>query len=71
MTAHIPFLIRSGFAGTMTSAALLHLICGVLAVLSVSLVNADDPYRYLTWTATYGTLSPLGVPQQVGFLFIC
>ncbi|CAN1225295.1 L-ascorbate oxidase homolog [Linum grandiflorum] len=37
----------------------------VLAILSVSLVNADDPYRFYTWTVTYGTTSPLGVPQRV------
>ncbi|KAM7251952.1 hypothetical protein ACFE04_023835 [Oxalis oulophora] len=38
----------------------------VAAVLSVYLVvNADDPYRYYTWTVTYGTAYPLGVPQQV------
>ncbi|XP_071725066.1 L-ascorbate oxidase homolog [Rutidosis leptorrhynchoides] len=37
----------------------------VLAVLSLSMVNADDPYRFYTWTVTYGNASPLGVPQQV------
>ncbi|KAE8665936.1 SKU5 similar 17 isoform 2 [Hibiscus syriacus] len=37
----------------------------LLAVLGVSLVNAEDPYLYFTWTATYGTRSILGVPQQV------
>lgn len=45
---------------------LLHVICGVLAVLVVDHVKADDPYRYYTWIVTYGTLSPLGIPQQVG-----
>jgi iron transport multicopper oxidase len=33
--------------------------------LSVSLVKSEDPYRYFTWTVSYGTASPLGVPQQV------
>lgn len=56
----------SNFADSMEKAVLLHVICGVLAVLGVSLVEADDPYRYYTWTVTYGTLYPLGVPQQVG-----
>ncbi|PIA56106.1 hypothetical protein AQUCO_00700455v1 [Aquilegia coerulea] len=44
-----------------------HLICGVLLVcLSISsLVNAEDPYRFYTWTVTYGTLSVSGSPQQV------
>ncbi|XP_062102140.1 L-ascorbate oxidase homolog [Humulus lupulus] len=51
----------------MDKKVLVHLICGlVLAVLSsVSVVKADDPYKYYTWTVTYGTISPLGVPQQV------
>lgn len=54
------------FADSMEKAVLLHVIFGVLAVLGVSLVKADDPYRYYTWTVTYGTRYPLGVPQQVG-----
>ncbi|KAM7258344.1 hypothetical protein ACFE04_014085 [Oxalis oulophora] len=28
-------------------------------------VRAEDPYFFFTWNVTYGTLSPLGVPQQV------
>lgn len=45
---------------------LLRSICvALLALLSVSLVKAEDPYRYFTWTVTYGTASPMGVPQQV------
>ncbi|XP_047313602.1 L-ascorbate oxidase homolog [Impatiens glandulifera] len=27
-------------------------------------VNAEDPYLFYTWTVTYGTISPLGIPQQ-------
>jgi hypothetical protein len=42
---------------------LLHFV--VLVLLSVSLVQAEDAYKYFTWTVTYGTLSPLGSPQQV------
>lgn len=42
---------------------LLHFV--ILALLSVSLVQAEDAYKYFTWTVTYGTLSPLGSPQQV------
>ncbi|CAI0553869.1 unnamed protein product [Linum tenue] len=51
----------------MGKQSLLHLLCGVclLAVLSVSLVNAENPYRFYTWTVAYGTISPLGVPQRV------
>ncbi|XP_012835087.1 PREDICTED: L-ascorbate oxidase homolog [Erythranthe guttata] len=29
------------------------------------IVNAEDPYRFFTWTVTYGTASPLGLSQQV------
>ncbi|XP_057500611.1 L-ascorbate oxidase homolog [Actinidia eriantha] len=43
----------------------LHSILVALALLSVSLVKAEDAYRDYTWTVTYGTASPLGVPQQV------
>lgn len=39
------------------------LLVGILFILS--LVRAEDPYRFFTWTVTYGTASPLGVPQQV------
>ncbi|KAK1384845.1 hypothetical protein POM88_022580 [Heracleum sosnowskyi] len=39
------------------------IICVIL--LSVSIAKAEDPYRYFTWTVTYGTASPLGVPQQI------
>ncbi|XP_030468612.1 L-ascorbate oxidase homolog [Syzygium oleosum] len=35
-----------------------------LAWLSAFLASAEDAYRYFTWTVTYGTISPLGVPQQ-------
>ncbi|KAG5028678.1 hypothetical protein JHK87_012192 [Glycine soja] len=49
----------------MESTSLLHLLLGVvLALLSVSLVQGEDAYKYYTWTVTYGTLSPLGSPQQ-------
>jgi len=43
----------------------IRLILGIL--FSTSLVKAENPYRYFTWTVTYGTASPLGVPQQVCF----
>ncbi|KAH0697513.1 hypothetical protein KY290_015385 [Solanum tuberosum] len=49
----------------MGNVALFHLICGIFIFWSVSVVKAEDTYKYFTWTATYGTLSPLGVPQQV------
>ncbi|KAK4783975.1 hypothetical protein SAY86_018343 [Trapa natans] len=43
----------------------LRLLYGVLAFCCVTVVIADDPYRFYTWTVTYGTIYPLGVPQQV------
>ncbi|KAL9327690.1 hypothetical protein ACSQ67_002693 [Phaseolus vulgaris] len=49
----------------MGSATLLHLLCFVIASVSVSLVQAEDAYKFYTWTVTYGNLSPLGSPQQV------
>lgn len=48
------------------STSLLPLLCIVVAlVVSVSLVQAEDDYKFYTWTVTYGILSPLGTPQQV------
>ncbi|PIN00476.1 Multicopper oxidase [Handroanthus impetiginosus] len=37
-----------------------------LAVLLIcfAAVAAESPYRYYTWNVTYGTIYPLGVPQQ-------
>lgn len=41
------------------------LIFSILGFWSNSVVKAEDAYKYFTWTVTYGTISPLGVPQQV------
>ncbi|GAA0168239.1 oxidase [Lithospermum erythrorhizon] len=30
-----------------------------------ALVRAEDPYHFFEWHVTYGTIAPLGVPQQV------
>lgn len=49
----------------MEKAPQFRLIWAVLAVCSVSVVVAEDAYTFYTWTVTYGTASPLGVPQQV------
>lgn len=49
----------------MGRTVLLHSIFVALALLSVCMVKAEDPYFFYTWTVTYGTASPLGVPQQV------
>lgn len=37
---------------------LLCLLAGAVAV------RGEDPYLFFTWNVTYGTISPLGVPQQ-------
>ncbi|XP_009368021.2 L-ascorbate oxidase homolog [Pyrus x bretschneideri] len=31
---------------------------------SFCIIDAEDRYLYYTWTVTYGTISPLGVPQK-------
>ncbi|KAL5557129.1 hypothetical protein UlMin_039365 [Ulmus minor] len=48
----------------MRQAIFLHIFLGILAFLGAFYVNAEDPYRYYTWTVTYGPISPLGVPQK-------
>ncbi|CAL9078316.1 unnamed protein product [Musa textilis] len=35
----------------------------LLSLLGLSSVGAEDPYLFFTWNVTYGTISPLGVPQ--------
>ncbi|KAK8964307.1 hypothetical protein KSP40_PGU005064 [Platanthera guangdongensis] len=47
-----------------SAAAVICLLCTAIVLLCPAVI-ADDPYRYFTWTVTYGTASPLGVPQQV------
>ncbi|KAK1301175.1 hypothetical protein QJS10_CPB13g00192 [Acorus calamus] len=36
----------------------------IRSVLSCVDSGAEDPYKFFTWTITYGTISPIGVPQQ-------
>ncbi|THU51845.1 hypothetical protein C4D60_Mb06t35340 [Musa balbisiana] len=44
---------------------MMRLVCGVLVFLAAAFVaGADDPYRFFTWTVTYGPIYPLGVQQQ-------
>ncbi|XP_015963948.1 L-ascorbate oxidase homolog [Arachis duranensis] len=47
------------------STSMLHSLCLVVALLCVCAVEAEDAYKFYTWTVTYGTLSPLATPQQV------
>ncbi|KAK4759104.1 hypothetical protein SAY87_020405 [Trapa incisa] len=44
---------------------LLAFIALALGGFSPLMVKAEDPYRFFTWTVTYGKISPLGAPQQV------
>ncbi|PRQ52763.1 putative laccase [Rosa chinensis] len=41
-------------------------VCCVLlvALLTVSFTNGEDPYRFYNWNVTYGDIYPLGVKQQ-------
>ncbi|XP_010534841.1 PREDICTED: L-ascorbate oxidase homolog [Tarenaya hassleriana] len=41
------------------------MLAAVLCLAAVAAVKAGDPYFYYTWNVSYGTASPLGVPQQV------
>ncbi|GLT39388.1 hypothetical protein SLA2020_135810 [Shorea laevis] len=40
------------------------LLC-LLAVTTLTVVQGEDPYLFFEWNVTYGTIAPLGVPQQV------
>lgn len=40
-------------------------LAAVVVLLLGAAVQGENPYRFFTWKITYGTLSPLGVPQQV------
>ena len=47
------------------SRAVVVVFIAVLSLLGTSAVLAEDPYLFFTWNVTYGTVAPLGVPQQV------
>lgn len=44
-------------------------IITILVFLCIKIANADNPYRFYNWKITYGDIYPLGVKQQVNFLF--
>ncbi|XP_021816674.1 L-ascorbate oxidase homolog [Prunus avium] len=46
----------------MSSMMYMLLLC--LSAGLISVVQGEDPYLYFTWNVTFGTISPLGVPQQ-------
>ncbi|XP_038988287.1 L-ascorbate oxidase homolog [Phoenix dactylifera] len=37
----------------------------LVSLLGLSVVRAEDPYLWFPWNVTYGTIAPLGIPQQV------
>ncbi|KAK7362453.1 hypothetical protein VNO77_04567 [Canavalia gladiata] len=36
----------------------------MLCLMAAAVVRGEDPYIYYTWNVTYGTIAPLGVPEQ-------
>ncbi|KAL0739673.1 hypothetical protein Bca4012_015883 [Brassica carinata] len=39
--------------------------CGLWTMVAIiSLVQAEDPYRFFDWRVTYGNIYPLGIPQR-------
>ncbi|CAD5181488.1 unnamed protein product [Musa acuminata subsp. malaccensis] len=59
--------MRRGREGAQVAwaTAFFHLFPPLLLLLHrIPAVGAEDPYLYFTWNVTYGTVSPLGVPQQ-------
>lgn len=48
----------------MAGMALMLILC-LSAGAMMTGVRSEDPYLFFTWNVSYGTLSPLGVPQQV------
>uniref|UniRef100_J3ML91 Plastocyanin-like domain-containing protein n=1 Tax=Oryza brachyantha TaxID=4533 RepID=J3ML91_ORYBR len=54
--------MAAGNAAGGGAAAVLFLVLAVPSALL--LVAGDDPYRFFTWTVTYGDIAPLGVKQQ-------
>jgi L-ascorbate oxidase len=36
----------------------------LLCLSATAFVHGEDPYLFFRWNVTYGTISPLGVPQQ-------
>lgn len=44
---------------------------GLSLIVLASLGFAEDPYRFFDWNITYGDIYPLGVRQQVSYLYTC
>lgn len=62
------FILTTSKLITWRSIAIMAL-CAPIALLTLlaifGVVRAEDPYLFFTWNVTYGTLSPMGVPQRV------
>ncbi|KAH7567065.1 hypothetical protein JRO89_XS07G0012100 [Xanthoceras sorbifolium] len=56
----MPLSLVGGGGGV--GGALCAFVCVTLSLLSI--VNAEDPYRFFNWNVTYGDIYPLGVKQQ-------
>ncbi|KAF0908811.1 hypothetical protein E2562_028613 [Oryza meyeriana var. granulata] len=52
--------MAAGNAGGAAAASVALLLLATSALLAAG----DDPYRFFTWTVTYGDITPLGVKQQ-------
>ncbi|CAL5072525.1 unnamed protein product [Urochloa decumbens] len=55
-------MAAGGNAGAAAAAG--RVLFALLGVLLPLLAAGDDPYRFFTWTVTYGDIYPLGVKQQ-------
>jgi hypothetical protein len=53
----------------MKQTILTPIFLGILACWSAISVIAEDRYQFFTWEITYGTIFPLGVPQEVGLFY--
>lgn len=62
------FFKKSWNKQTMVEKSNLVVACALL--LLISGINGEDPYRFFTWKVTYGDIYPMGVKQQVYFLFL-
>ncbi|KAL5845405.1 hypothetical protein ACOSQ4_011363 [Xanthoceras sorbifolium] len=56
----MPLSLVGGGGGV--GGALCAFVCVTLSLLSI--VNAEDPYRFFNWNVTYGDIYPLGIKQQ-------
>ncbi|RZC55007.1 hypothetical protein C5167_013861 [Papaver somniferum] len=61
------FLLSLSLLRAISSNVTVILIAVILLIVNnknVDLAKAEDPYRYFTWTVSYGNIYPLGIRQQ-------